>query len=210
MTLAVAIPLIDEHSKAPRRLKQTSNYVRLTKRTDPAHARRDASLNASTEIRPTDQELQAVVEVQFNGVARYLLIDTGSADTWMEAPEIQCLDPKLSPAPQASCKLGDSYVGPKIPQIANETYYQVYGTNEIVLGPIGYADVTVAGLIVEKQKVALVEKGFILGDGVRSGGTFCSFLFKFDKPSLSIFHAVLPPSCVYPHNLCKVDVKLAI
>lgn len=87
----------------------------------------------------------------------------------MNTPDYQCLSNAGKPVPQAQCNFGDPYTGVPIQQTANDTYHQVYGTGEDLTGPFGVADVTVAGLTVRKQNVALVNRGNLLGDRVRSG-----------------------------------------
>ena len=152
-----------------RGLGPTPHYASLLKlrHTSPSNSSHAAPYNAG--IRPTNQNTQLVIEVQFNNVPRYLLLDTGTADTWMTSPDFQCLDANRTAAPLSTCNLGDAYIGPPIPQIGNETYFQVYGNGERISGAFGYADVSIAGLKVKTQKVALGTQGYVLGDGVRSG-----------------------------------------
>jgi hypothetical protein len=170
-TLLLAIPFRDDYppSLKPSYLAPTSRYARLTKLNRSIHPHSLVSLPYSTVIRPTNQKIQHVIEVSFNNVPRYLLLDTGSADTWMTSPDFQCLNSSLLSVPSSECAFGDPYTGPEISQIRNETYFQTYGTGEILFGTFGYADVTIAGLNIQKQKVAVVNRGFGLGDGVRSG-----------------------------------------
>ncbi|CRG87548.1 hypothetical protein PISL3812_04566 [Talaromyces islandicus] len=115
----------------------------------------------STLIRPTGANLQYAVEVKFNGVPRYLLLDTGSSDTWMFGHDFQCLS-------NTSCNTGPRYTG-EIDRIPGEAFNIVYGNNENITGQVGYADVSVAGLSVENQVVSVVTEGYWQGDGVLSG-----------------------------------------
>lgn len=46
---------------------------------------------------------------------------------------------------------------------------QEYGTGESVFGIFGLSNVSVSGRSVIAQDVTLVERGYLLGDGVRSG-----------------------------------------
>ncbi|KAH8701953.1 aspartic peptidase domain-containing protein [Talaromyces proteolyticus] len=123
----------------------------------------------STLIRPTNSNLQYAVEVKFNGVPRYLLLDTGSSDTWMFAEDFQCKNANGTSVPQSQCKIGQPYTGEGLDIIKGETFSIIYGNNENPTGPMGYADVSVAGLTVEGQQVALVDNGYWQGDGVLSG-----------------------------------------
>ncbi len=171
ISATLAIPFTDYRhlDSAAIRLTHSSDYTRLTKRNDSSQISSLAGPSYNAVIRPTNQNVQYCIEVHFNEIPRYLLVDTGSADTWMIASDFQCLDAAGSPVPTSACLLGDPYTGPQIPQIGNDTYYQLYGTAETFDGTFGYANVTVAGRSVQNQKVALVNRGYALGDQVRSG-----------------------------------------
>ena len=171
LSYAKAVPLRDDNLRGfdPRQLTPTSNHARLTKLKRSSHPDAPASSPYSTSIRPTNQNSQRVIEVSFNNIPRYLLLDTGSSDTWMISPDFQCLNVSFLPVPTAQCNFGDPYTGPDIRQIRNETYAQEYGTGESMTGPFGYADVAIAGLHIKSQKVALVNRGYLIGDHVRSG-----------------------------------------
>ena len=171
ISAALANPFTDYRhlDSAAIRLTHSSDYTRLTKRNDSCQISSLAGPSYNAVIRPTNQNVQYCIEVHFNRIPRYLLVDTGSADTWMIASDFQCLDAAGSPVPTSACLLGDPYTGPQIPQIGNDTYYQLYGTTETFDGTFGYANVTVAGRLVQNQKVALVNRGYALGDQVRSG-----------------------------------------
>jgi aspergillopepsin I len=127
-----------------------------------AHSLRSFNKHSnSTLIRPTNSNLQYAVEVKFNGVPLYLLLDTGSSDTWVFGRDFQCLS-------NTSCNTGPRYIG-EIDTIPGETFNMVYGNLENVTGEVGYADVSVAGLSVENQEVSVLTEGFWQGDGVLSG-----------------------------------------
>lgn len=169
--LVLAVPFGDGHQTGlrPRQFGRTSSYAALKKLKGSTHVNSFATPPFSTTIRPTNQNVQRVIEVYFNEIPRYLLLDTGSADTWMISSDFQCLNANYSAVPVSECAFGDPYTGREISQIWNETFFQVYGTGEVLEGIFGYADVTIAGLTVEKQKVSLVSRGYGLGDQVRSG-----------------------------------------
>jgi hypothetical protein len=145
---------------------RSARLKRVNYSTGPEHP---ALSTYSTVVRPTNQNNQLVIEVYFNNIPRYLLLDTGSADTWMISPGFQCLNASLSSVPFSDCAFGDPYAGPRISQIGNETYYQEYGTTEVLSGIFGYSDVSIGGLMVKNQKIAIVDRGYGLGDHVRSG-----------------------------------------
>ena len=175
-TLLLAIPSRRDYqpSLKPRHLTTTSRYAPLTKLSLNSSANLippTSSLLPSynTIVRPTNQRVQHVIEVHFNHVPRYLLLDTGSADTWMISTDFQCLNASYATVPLSNCNFGDPYTGPEIKQTRNETYFQVYGSGETLFGTFGYAEVTIASLTVQNQKVAIANRGYVLGDQVRSG-----------------------------------------
>lgn len=119
-------------------------------------------------LRPTNLRTQYTTEVSFNGISRYLLVDTGSSDTWMISQDFQCMNAQHKPVPRATCNLGDPYIG-SVEPIRNQCFHLAYGSGETVTGTFGHADVDVAGVTVKKQQVVVVDKAFVLGDGVRAG-----------------------------------------
>lgn len=170
-SLVLGIPLNDaiQTGLSERRLEQTSRVAAVKRISHSGDASYLNPKSYNTVVRPTNQNTQHVIEVSFNNVPRYLLLDTGSADTWMITQDFQCLDANFSSVPSSDCAFGDPYTGPKIAQIQNETYLQDYGTGEVLSGIFGYADVAIAGLTTKNQKVAVVNRGYGIGDHVRSG-----------------------------------------
>ncbi|OKL58797.1 hypothetical protein UA08_05862 [Talaromyces atroroseus] len=124
----------------------------------------------STLIRPTNSNLQYAIEVKFNGIPRYLLLDTGSSDTWMFAEDFKCRAENGTSVPTSQCRIGQPYMGDALlNEGLDETLSIYYGNNENPTGPMGYADVSIAGLNIENQQVALVNDGYWAGDNVLSG-----------------------------------------
>lgn len=123
----------------------------------------------STVIRPMAGGMQYAIEVKFNGVPRYLLIDTGSSDTWMFAPDVECVTTDGTPKPADECAFGELYAGPYITPIKDINYNQVYGNGDVLNGYFGYAHVEVAGITLPHQQIALVNKASWSGNGVLSG-----------------------------------------
>src|ERR1700733_7491897 len=101
-SLVLAIPPGQEYQPGlkPRQLKSTSRYARLTKLNSSTHQPSSSLPSHNTIVRPTNQLSQHVIEVHFNNIPRYLLLDTGSADTWMISPDFQCLNSSYVAVPQ--------------------------------------------------------------------------------------------------------------
>lgn len=108
---------------------------------------------------------QYAVDVLFNKQKLTLALDTGSSDTWAVATASNCTWGYYS-----SCYFGPSFAGGfnKEPPLSEHLYIR-YGDGEIVQGPIGYMDVTVGGLRVENQIVALANDTLWNGNNVTSG-----------------------------------------
>ena len=158
-----------ELSKTSQRFPRSPNIVPLVKRN-----KRDApsDLNrrtGSTMIRPATEETQYLAEVKVDGVPRYLLIDTGSSDTWMTAEHYVCENANGTAVPEAVCNLAEPYTGPPLDPVDNVTYWQLYGSGETIRGGFYRAKVELAGITVKRQQVALVEQGYVVGGGARSG-----------------------------------------
>jgi Eukaryotic aspartyl protease len=165
----------NKRSSAFLNISPSPHHVEISKvqREDPrSRSRRSYKRHESnsTVIRPTNYNLQYAIEVKFNGIPRYLLLDTGSSDTWMFAEDFDCKAENGTSAPTSQCNIGPPYTGKALPDLGlNESFSISYGNNENPTGPMGYADVSIAGLNIENQQVALVNDGYWAGDGVLSG-----------------------------------------
>lgn len=108
--------------------------------------------------------LQYGVEVAFNKQKLILALDTGSADTWAVSSQSNCTNWL------GSCYFGPAYTGGfSGPLIEEEHLYIEYGDGEIVQGPLGYMDVSVAGIRVENQTVSLANTTLWYGNNITSG-----------------------------------------
>ena len=117
----------------------------------------------STLLRPVEKQQELSVEVYINGEPHWLLIDTGSSDLWLYSPEFQCLNAELEPTARSKCITGSPYLG-SIDKIKGISYNETYGNNNSVSGTFGYAQVSVGGITVDKQQIAVVDRGFIVAD----------------------------------------------
>lgn len=115
-------------------------------------------------------------QVQVNNQTFYLVPDTGSSDLWVPTSKFQCIDPSNNqPIPQADCHFGTTYSVPNSTEyVANQTFGAQYGTG-IALGPVAYADVTLNGIRVERQKIGLVDRTNEIGNGIGAGTLGLSF-----------------------------------
>lgn len=104
------------------------------------------------------------VDVWFNKQKLSLVLDTGSSDTWAFGSKSNCT------GYYSSCYAGPSFAGSFNDEAAhNEHLYITYGDGELIQGPMGYMTVSVAGLQVENQTVALANETFWFSNNVTSG-----------------------------------------
>ncbi|KAK0720659.1 aspartic peptidase domain-containing protein [Lasiosphaeris hirsuta] len=141
---------------------------------------------------PVHYQAEYLVEVNAGGNNYSLLIDTGSSDTWFVRDDFQCLDAYLRVVHVSYCNLGPyfkgDFPGGRIPeQHFNITYGGVDGP--FLNGLMGYSEyallparelrshiltraaysLTVAGVTIPKQQIALATLGIWTGDGISSG-----------------------------------------
>lgn len=100
-------------------------------------------------------------------------IDTGSSDTWVVASDLECVDIDTKvPLAQDACGFGplyDSSVG-SFTNITDESFsISYFPEGEELKGSMGYAPITLGGLTVSQQEVALVDYAAWIGDGYSSG-----------------------------------------
>ncbi|GAB7349292.1 hypothetical protein MBLNU459_g8436t2 [Dothideomycetes sp. NU459] len=100
-----------------------------------------------------------------------VVIDTGSSDTWFVEGNFSCLDPATSNViPQADCQFGPSYsLSHTAHVIANRNFNISYADGEFLNGAMLYENITLAGIAVPQQEIALVDHAAWYGDGISSG-----------------------------------------
>lgn len=98
-----------------------------------------------------------------------VVIDTGSSDLCVASSNFTCQVRTGQITDQAHCGFG-AYVEPNFQegQIKDEVYDIEYGL-PFIHGIVGYEDITLAGIEVRHQEVAIATKGFWDGDGVTAG-----------------------------------------
>lgn len=123
-----------------------------------ADVRSPTGLTFITTIKVGTQSFQAV-------------IDTGSSDTWVIQDGYQCSTPSTGDiVADSTCNFGPTYKkSSTFTQIPDENFHQAYTDGESLSGILGTDDVTVAGITVPQQEIAVVNSAAYNGDGVSSG-----------------------------------------
>jgi len=99
------------------------------------------------------------------------VVDTGSSDTWLAHTGFQCAVPGTGDLlSEDACKFGPLYTqSSTFKPVTNENFHVRYTDGETLTGVFGTERVTVAGITVDNQQIALVDQAAWNGDGVSSG-----------------------------------------
>jgi hypothetical protein len=99
-----------------------------------------------------------------------VILDTGSSDTWVVQSNFTCLSSLGDKVDQASCWFGSTYNGTfSGGSIFDQHLFIQYGDGETAYGPMGYQNITVGNLTVERLEVGLVNSTYWQGDNITSG-----------------------------------------
>ncbi|KAK9436704.1 Peptidase A1 [Metarhizium brunneum] len=113
---------------------------------------------------------QYAIQCGWDGAPVWLLLDTGSADTWAVQTGFECHDSHGTKHNQAACAFGNPHVkkfqnGP----IDGLHFYLKYGSGEKVFGPMGYADISCGGVSVPRQQAGLANYTYWHGNNLTVG-----------------------------------------
>lgn len=119
--------------------------------------------------------------VEFGTESFQAVVDTGSSDTWLAGTGFQCVNvTTAADEPESDCLFGSTYnISSTFEQIPDENFNITYGDGEFLTGIVGHEAVTVGGITVKNQEVAVVDFAAWFGDGVSSG------LIGFAFPTLT-------------------------
>ncbi|KAG8528359.1 uncharacterized protein KY384_007277 [Bacidia gigantensis] len=123
------------------------------------------------EVDVTANGLVFATEVDIGGTTYELVVDTGSSDTWLPKSNYQCSRPGTGDIlPQSSCQLASTYTqSSTFYALNNLNFFTQYTDGETLRGTFGVDQVTVAGIKVKNQQIALVDNAAWNGDGSTSG-----------------------------------------
>lgn len=91
-----------------------------------------------------------------------LLVDTGSSDLWVAPSSFLCLDETGGEVEQSTCGFPVLYEGTFSGGTVPDEYFSiVYGNGQFVYGPYGFEAVSLGGITVPYQQIALPSEGHI-------------------------------------------------
>ncbi|CAF9936234.1 MAG: hypothetical protein ALECFALPRED_006738 [Alectoria fallacina] len=128
--------------------------------------------------------------VEFGTESFQAVVDTGSSDTWLAGIGFQCVNVTTgADEPESDCLFASTYtIEPPFEQIPDVNFNITYGDGEFLTGIFGIEPVTIAGITVKNQQVAVVDFAAWFGDGVSSG------LIGFAFPSITSQYAGTNPT----------------
>jgi hypothetical protein len=191
---AVAVTLFKASTRAlsPTRAASpnvvTDNYVQVRRATSSAKSKRKAYTKAllrgpdasglynttAAGVGPLDDLFseEYVGPISFGDQTFEVIYDTGSSDTWLVQGGFQCVDEDGNDQDEEDCFFGPTFNGTfEYGEIPDVNFNIEYGDGEFLTGVFGYEDVTIAGITVQKQEVALVNYAYWFGDEETSGLT---------------------------------------
>ena len=136
-----------------------------------AHQRQVGGYGYQNITTATAYGTQYATEALWSGRRMYLLLDTGSSDTWAVQKDFDCIDFAGETIPQIACSFGPAFPGDfQYGQTTPRQHMFIrYGDGETVTGPMGFSDITVGNITVKKQEVCLANTTYWYGNNMTSG-----------------------------------------
>ncbi|KAI5242473.1 acid protease [Aureobasidium subglaciale] len=129
----------------------------------------------------------------------YVVIDTGSSDTWLVNSQFTCVNPANSVViAESECAFGPTYtLTSTAERIPSRNFNISYADGERLNGQMITEDLTFAGITVENQTMGLVTTAGWFGDGVSSGLLGLAYAtltnqYSGDNPNVDIAGLTIP------------------
>ena len=119
----------------------------------------------------TEHSTQYAIEAVWDGQPISLLFDTGSSDTWAVKSNFSCVTQigSQNKSPSA-CAWGPNFVHDFRYGATPDLHFKVaFGSGEVVSGPLGRSDISVAGITVQQQLCGLANRTAWFGNNVTNG-----------------------------------------
>ncbi|QIW98964.1 hypothetical protein AMS68_004482 [Peltaster fructicola] len=108
--------------------------------------------------------------VTFEGTDLLLLVDTGSSDTWIASKDFNCVNRRGIEFSQSYCSFGPLFIGTfAAGPIPDQNFNVSYGSGEFVVGETGLMNISIAGIAIAQQEIALIDSAYWLGDNTTTG-----------------------------------------
>ncbi len=172
--------------KAPSPNVASPNALSLTRKSGSLSAAYLASIRKGNQVNgvygftpltSVEQGQVFLAGIDFGSESFQAVVDTGSSDTWLAETGFRCFDVATgTPEPESYCAFGPTYnISSTFKQIPNENFNISYADGEVLTGIVGTERVTLAGITVKNQQVAVVDLAAWFGDGISSGLVGLSF-----------------------------------
>ncbi|KAG6281288.1 hypothetical protein E4U48_007234 [Claviceps purpurea] len=113
---------------------------------------------------------QYAIQCGWDGVPVWLLLDTGSSDTWAVQSDFTCHDAQGAQHSASDCSFGPNSVpGFREGPIDNLHFSLRYGSGEHVSGPMGHSDIACGGVAVKGQQAGLANDTYWHGNNFTVG-----------------------------------------
>ena len=113
---------------------------------------------------------QYAIECGWDGNPVWLLIDTGSSDTWAVQKGFECRDGRGRHHKEETCGFGSTRLKDFGGGVIDELHFHIkYGSGERIIGPMGRSDVICGGASVVGQQVGLANYTFWHGNNKTVG-----------------------------------------
>ncbi|KAK2612814.1 hypothetical protein QQS21_001094 [Conoideocrella luteorostrata] len=118
----------------------------------------------------SDFSTQYAIQCGWDGVPVWLILDTGSADTWAVQNSFECHDAQGTDHSQDVCGFGKPPTKDfRHGAIDDLHFYLRYGSGEKVIGPMGYTDISCGGISVAGQQAGLANYTYWHGNNMTVG-----------------------------------------
>ena len=149
----------------------TDTWANLTRKQESkthskaAQLMRMVNVDVPTALLDGSDGASYTLPITWHGQEYTVVLDTGSADTWLVSSNFTCIDPyTIEPVEQSVCEFGARYNGP-FNNITDLAFYTSYASGEYIYGSIVTVAMAVAGLEVTEQMVGLAEETLWFGSG---------------------------------------------
>ena len=143
--------------------------------------------------------------IEFGTQSFETTIDTEISDTWVVERNFRCIDQTTgAQKPGSACMLGPPYtISPTFKRIVDQHFTANYADGSFFTGIVGNEIVTIAGIAVKNQGVAVVDLATNIGDGFTSGLLGLSFrsstsMYAGTYSSINKKQLEYDPKHVYP------------